>query len=136
MNPKFYQIIIFLFFLISGLDCINKTEEQQIFMHDMEFDSLSCSWDEAIPLGNGMLGNLVWQNGENLRFSLDRADLWDLRPMENIGKEEWKYKWVNKQWKNNTYSKVQEMFDAPYDRNPAPSKIPAGAVEFNTSQIG
>ena len=28
------------------------------------------------------------------------------------------------------------MFDAPYDRNPAPSKIPGGALEFDVSSLG
>ncbi len=37
-------------------------------------------WDEALPLGNGMLGALVWGDGKPLRISMDRADLWDLGP--------------------------------------------------------
>ena len=36
-------------------------------------------WDEAIPLGNGLLGGLLWGKGNELRLSLDRGDLWDLR---------------------------------------------------------
>jgi len=83
-----------------------------------------------------MLGALIWQNGGKLRFSLDRADLWDLRPMENMDTPEWKFKWVYQQWKNNNYKKVQDNFDAPYNRNPAPSKIPAGALEFDISGLG
>src|ERR1039457_6343382 len=30
------------------------------------------TWDEAIPLGNGLLGGLVWGEGNVLRLSLDR----------------------------------------------------------------
>jgi len=37
-------------------------------------------WDEAIPLGNGLMGGLLWGSGNELRLSLDRGDLWDLRP--------------------------------------------------------
>ncbi len=37
-------------------------------------------WDEAIPLGNGLLGGLLWGSGNEIRLSLDRGDLWDLRP--------------------------------------------------------
>ena len=36
-------------------------------------------WDEAIPLGNGLLGGLLWGKGNELRLSLDRGDLWDPR---------------------------------------------------------
>jgi alpha-L-fucosidase 2 len=103
---------------------------------NLRFTELAKSWDEAIPLGNGMIGALVWEKEGKLRFSLDRADLWDLRPMENLDKPEWEFSWVKEQWENNTYQNVQQMFDAPYDRNPAPSKIPGGAIEFNISSFG
>lgn len=33
-------------------------------------------WENAIPIGNGMCGALVWGNGEYLTFSLDRGDWW------------------------------------------------------------
>jgi alpha-L-fucosidase 2 len=38
------------------------------------------TWDEAIPLGNGLQGALIWGEGGTLRLSLDRGDLWDERP--------------------------------------------------------
>ena len=59
--------------------------------HDHVFPSLPPSWDEGLPLGNGMLGELVWRNGRFLRLSLDRADLWDLRPMKNLDAPQWTY---------------------------------------------
>lgn len=37
-------------------------------------------WDEAIPLGNGLTGGLLWGKGNVINLSLDRGDLWDLRP--------------------------------------------------------
>jgi hypothetical protein len=49
----------------------------QSSVHDLKFNTLAQKWDEAIPLGNGMIGALIWQKEDNLRFSLDRADLWD-----------------------------------------------------------
>ena len=104
--------------------------------HNLQFSKLSTTWDEGIPLGNGMFGMLVWKKGNNLRFSLDRADLWDLRPMPDLSKPEWKYSWVYEQWKNNNYKAVQDEFDRPYDELPAPSKIPAGAIEFDISKPG
>ena len=104
--------------------------------HNLSFSQLASTWDEAIPLGNGMLGSLVWQKDGNLRFSLDRADLWDLRPMENIDFNKWKFIDVYKYWKNNQYEEVQKAFDEPYDRLPAPSKIPAGALEFDVRSLG
>jgi alpha-L-fucosidase 2 len=104
--------------------------------YNLQFSSLASTWDEAIPIGNGMLGALVWQKGDHLRLSLDRADLWDLRPMENFLKPEFSFKWVQRQVKDNNYKVVQNMFDAPYDNLPAPSKIPGAALEFDTKNLG
>ena len=129
------------FFLISGLVVVcsfhlksyaknpNKT-------HNLQFSELVSTWDEAIPLGNGMVGQLVWQKNGKLRFSLDRADLWDLRPMANIDFNKWKFDDVYEHWKNGKYKKVQEVFDDPYNKLPAPSKIPAGALEFEVAKLG
>lgn len=88
------------------------------------------------PLGQRDVVALVWQKGDNLRISLDRADLWDLRPMDNMGKPEFSFKWVQEQVKNKNYKVVHEMFDVPYDRLPAPSKIQGAALEFDTKELG
>ncbi|MEP7317856.1 MAG: glycoside hydrolase N-terminal domain-containing protein, partial [Panacibacter sp.] len=59
--------------------------------HDLVFDSLAKRWDEAMPLGNGMLGALIWQKDHKLRVSLDRADLWDERPALDLTKFNFKF---------------------------------------------
>lgn len=125
-----------LFILLALLSSCRHDIRRNAGAHDLLFSELPRSWDEGIPLGNGFTGALVWQKNDRLRVSLDRADLWDLRPMENIGIPEWKYRWVCEQWENNNYKAVQELFDAPYDRLPAPSKIPAAAIEFDVSAMG
>ncbi|WP_430973751.1 glycosyl hydrolase family 95 catalytic domain-containing protein [Sunxiuqinia rutila] len=104
--------------------------------NNLVFYDLADVWDEAMPLGNAMVGSLIWQKEGKLRFSLDRADLWDLRPMENIDFDKWKFQNVYKHWKSGEYKKVQEVFDVPYDKLPAPSKIPAGALEFDIAKLG
>src|ERR1700721_513040 len=76
----------------------------QASAHDLHFDTLATRWDEAIPLGNGMLGTLVWQKGDKLRFSLDRADLWDLRPMKGLHRKEFSYQWVIEQVMKKDYT--------------------------------
>ncbi len=136
---KFFKPIFAFVFLLYLLSCTNKSKEADgppFTNSNLKFSNLAGSWDEGIPLGNGMVGALIWKKDNNLRFSLDRADLWDLRPMENLNRPEWKYSWVKQQWEKDNYAKVQEMFDVPYDRNPAPSKIPGGALEFETSSLG
>ena len=104
--------------------------------NNLVFFELADVWDEAMPLGNAMVGGLIWKKEGKLRFSLDRADLWDLRPMENIDFDKWKFQNVYEHWKAGEYKKVQEVFDVPYDKLPAPSKIPAGALEFDIAKLG
>ena len=48
---------------------------QTPFIHDLKQNKLAAHWDEALPLGNGLVGNLIWQRNDKVRFSLDRADL-------------------------------------------------------------
>lgn len=104
--------------------------------HDLVFDRLASTWDEGIPLGNGAVGALVWHKGEALRMSLDRADLWDLRPVAEFDGPEFRFAWVRKKVLENDYAPVHRMGDVPYDRDPAPTKIPAAALEFDVSGLG
>jgi alpha-L-fucosidase 2 len=104
--------------------------------HDLAFKALARSWDEGIPLGNGLLGALVWQKGGSLRLSLDRADLWDLRPVKEFETGRFRLSWVQEQILKNDYEPVHELGDLPYDRDPAPTKIPAGALEFDIAALG
>jgi hypothetical protein len=125
---KLVPVLIFLLWLNISFGQASK--------HDLHFDTLAKQWDEAIPLGNGMLGALIWQKGDNLRFSLDRADLWDMRPMKGLHRKEFNYQWVIDHVKSKDYAPVQKYFDDPYDKEPAPSRIPGGALEFNIKNWG
>src|SRR6188474_3686610 len=102
--------------------------------HNLIFDSLAKRWDEAIPLGNGWLGALIWQKENKIRMSLDRVDLWDDRPMPEIDKL--KFKWVVEKVKKDQYDSVQKIGDEPYEKYPAPTKIPGAALEFDLNKIG
>lgn len=103
---------------------------------DLVFDSLAQSWDEGIPLGNATVGALVWKKGDALRFSLDRTDLWDLRPSDSLSGANFRFAWVKEHIRSKDYLPVQEKFDYPYDMQPAPSKIPGAALEFSLKDLG
>ncbi len=75
------------------------------------------TWDEAVPLGNGLMGGLLWGKNNLVRLSLDRGDLWDDRPAVE---KEW--------WKKETWIKGGD-WDAPYDGS-TPTKLPAGRLEI------
>ncbi len=112
--------------------------DAQVFAdrHDLVFTALPKSWDEGVPLGNGLLGALVWQKGGALRLSLDRADLWDLRPVKEFDSSRFRFAWVKAEVGNGDIGPVREMVDVPYERDPAPTKIPAGALEFDIAPLG
>ena len=112
--------------LSCGLTLQTTSQEKK---HNLQFDTLAKRWDEALPIGNGMLGALIWEKNGNLRLSLDRADLWDERPMKGLHRDEFSFKWVQEQVAKKQYDTVQKLFDRPYDNEPAPSKIPGGAIE-------
>lgn len=99
--------------------------------HNLVFDHIPQQWNKGLPMGNGTIGCLVWQKEGRLRLALDRADLWDLRPMKGLDRPEFSYKWVAEQVKKGEYGVVQEYFDAPYEREAGPTKLPGGALEFN-----
>lgn len=130
------KILTLLIILFLFLSCTQKSLEKEFKGTNLVFNELATVWDEAMPLGNGMVGNLVWQKDGKLRFSLDRADLWDLRPKANINFEEWKFNDVYNCWKTGNYQKVLDEFDLPSVLFPAPTKIPAGALEFEIEKLG
>ena len=88
--------------------------------HNLVFDSLAKHWDEAMPLGNGMLGALVWQQECKLRISLDRVDLWDERTAVDLSKFD--YKFVQQQVAKNDYDTVHKLGDWPYYNIAYPTK--------------
>ncbi|MES2775096.1 MAG: DUF5703 domain-containing protein [Bacteroidota bacterium] len=102
--------------------------------HNLQFDQLAKKWDEAMPLGNGMLGVLIWEKNNKLRLSLDRADLWDERKVLEFSKLN--FKWVEEQVIKKDYKPVQNIGDAAYHAKAYPTKLPAAAMEFDISTFG
>ena len=100
---------------------------------DLCFKDLATVWDEAMPLGNATVGELVWQRGEQLRLSLDRIDLWDLRPSESHQGDHYSFDWIKAHIRSGAYDEVLEKFR---NTDPAPSKIPGAALEVNTAGWG
>ena len=125
------KFIFLLFFFVIGYFSFAQKSK-----HNLHFDGLAKQWDEAMPLGNGILGALVWEKNNVLRFSLDRADLWDSRPMKGLHRTEFSYDWIYNQVQKGDYKPVQQNFDYPYDHEPAPTKIPGAAIEFNSTSWG
>ncbi len=92
----------------------------------LHFDNTIHKWDEALPLGNGDIGCLIWDSSDKLRFSIDKGGIWDCsNPPE--------------QQKNFTYADMQHLvahkkqrrlwkkYDDCYS-HPTPTKLPVGKL--------
>jgi alpha-L-fucosidase 2 len=123
--------IFILSIILLLCSCSNTSQPGSDSSHNLIFNDLAASWDEALPLGNGELGVLIWGKEGKLRFSLDRSDLWDLRSISWLEKDEFRFSWVYQKWLENDYKIVQDFFDkGAYSNSIAPSKIPGAALEF------
>lgn len=95
----------------------------------LDFKESIRRWDEAIPLGNGRIGSLIWGTPQELRFSLDRTDIWDLTTPLYTDREEFSYRYLAELARAGKTKEIRELFDAPY-QCPIPTKLPAGKLIF------
>jgi len=88
------------------------------------------TWDEGIPLGNGLQGALLWGEGNELRVSLDRGDLWDERPADGMRWEQFTYRNLERMVRAGDQAGIDDIFErAYYDVHP--TKLPAGRLVLN-----
>lgn len=90
-------------------------------------------WDEAIPLGNGKMGCLIWGSPACLRFSLDRVDVWDTTTPAGTEAPEFNYRTLVQLANRKDTRRIREIFDAPYYA-PVPTKLPVGKILLGLPQ--
>ncbi len=86
------------------------------------------TWDEAVPLGNGLTGGLLWGSENTINLSLDRGDLWDERLPEIYHQDNWNYDTIRKLKAAGDQAEISRLFDHPYNRVPYPTKLPGGRL--------
>lgn len=89
--------------------------------------------DEGIPLGNGVLGALLWGEGHLIRLSLDRADVWDLRPQGLTESPDWTYGNLLRLKEAKDQTQIVHLFDGPYDK-PHPTKLPGFRLQIDLGE--
>ena len=114
--------------------CVHGLLAQQSSDINLVFKAIPTRWDEGIPLGNGTLGALIWQSGDKLRMSLDRADVWDLRPMPAI--EKYSHRLAVAAVRRGDLDDIHPIADVPYDTSAGPTKLPVAALEWDISGLG
>lgn len=123
----------FILFFLAGCESTKHSIELNLpkQSHGLNFTDPVKVWDEALPLGNGHLGGLVWGEGHPLKISLDCNTLWDTRIVPEYHSKEYSYK-LMRQWHDEGRTKdLIRIYEAPYSRPNAPTKIPAGRIELS-----
>lgn len=92
----------------------------------LHFEKTILHWDEALPLGNGDLGCLVWNSADKLRFSLDKGGIWDCsHPPEE--QPDFTYADLRKCVRRKKQRAIRKKYDDCYCRT-TPTKLPAGKL--------
>ena len=104
--------------------------------YNIKSDKAITSWDEALPLGNGKLGCLLYGDGP-IRLSLDRVDLWDTRVNPKTLEKGFTFKNLVKLSKSDSEEDWKErarLFEEIFTEKPYPSKITAGRIELDVGK--
>jgi alpha-L-fucosidase 2 len=99
-------------------------------LSNLFFDQPIHRWDEAIPLGNGLMGALIWGDGNPLKISLDRVYLWDKTRHPNLDHPDYTFDHLLDLVEEGRTDEIDRFFEAPY-LAPTPTKLPAGRLEFH-----
>lgn len=108
--------------------CILARSAQANESYRLTLDAPIKTWDEAIPLGNGLMGGLLWGEGNIINLSLDRGDLWDERLPELYHGDNWNYATIRRLKDEGNQAEISRLFDHPYNRIPYPTKLPGGRL--------
>lgn len=88
------------------------------------------TWDEAIPLGNGLLGGLLWGKDGTVRLSLDRGDLWDTRVPDEFKKPNFTWKMMQGLVAEKNQAELVRRLEEPFFV-PWPTKLPGVRLEIS-----
>jgi len=94
-------------------------------------------WHDGFPIGNGLLGAMVWGDGNPLSFTLDRADLWDTRNnLDYMNNPDFNYANLCKLVSQKRFKDVDEIFEQKQLRdNPVgPTKISIGRAVLSIGE--
>jgi alpha-L-fucosidase 2 len=87
------------------------------------------TWDEAIPLGNGVLGGLLWGKDSTVRLSLDRGDLWDTRVSDEFNRPDFTWKTMQRLVAEKNQAELLRRWEEPFFVA-WPTKLPGGRLEL------
>jgi alpha-L-fucosidase 2 len=100
--------------------------------HDLVYEAAPREWEEGIPLGNGDMGALVWGDGDPLRITLDKYDVWETRSKWPTDPR-YNYKGMRELIAAKQFDEAVRIFELEGrdPKNPAPTKLPMPRMEFD-----
>ncbi|MHB9130987.1 MAG: glycosyl hydrolase family 95 catalytic domain-containing protein [Armatimonadota bacterium] len=101
--------------------------------HTIRYQRPPRAWQDGFPLGNGVLGAMVWGDGAPLAFTLDHAELWDLRGDRGFRESpDYTYATLRKLVAEGRFTEAREIFeDREARENPVgPTKVSIGRAEL------
>ena len=107
---------------------------RSIKKYGLNFSKSITKWDEAIPIGNGKLGALIYGDGP-IKYALDCLSLWDNRQSEATKSKDFTFKKLyecamggEEGWKLK-----KEIFEKN-NEYPYPTKLSGGRIEFDIGE--
>lgn len=94
------------------------------------FENTIPRWDEAIPVGNGLIGALFWGGPREWRVSLDRSDLWDLRTPAAVRSPLFSLQELQRLVKDGDLRTIRERFTNVFDEA-YPTRIPPARLKLD-----
>lgn len=76
--------IVFAFLILSLCVLGNSSAQAPDGDHILWYEQPAANWNEALPVGNGRLGGMVFGGAPNERIQLNEDTLWDGHPRERI----------------------------------------------------
>lgn len=99
--------------------------------HHLHCSTPVSRWDEGLPLGNGLLGLLVWGDGRPLNLSVDRSDLWDHRPDPRTSRPEFNWKRLCELVDRGDTQEISHLFEGGGEATAHPTKLPCGRLQLD-----
>ncbi|HSH20630.1 MAG TPA: glycoside hydrolase N-terminal domain-containing protein, partial [Draconibacterium sp.] len=122
-DMNYLRISFSLIVMLAVLNCTNRknVKEETDASFQLNLQAPIDKWEEAIPLGNGLTGGLLWGADNEIRLSLDRGDIWDLRPHPGFTNPDFSYETVRRM----ALAGEADSLNKQYARaNDFPTKLP------------
>jgi len=99
------------------------------FPPTLEWPDIGTDWTDGLPVANGTLGAMVWARGGAVVVSLDRADIWDLRPVPEFEEPGFTYGNLTRLRIARDTAEISRLFEKPFHTAGA-GKLPIGRLSL------